>query len=288
MAKKIAVINDLSGFGKCSLTAAIPVIASMGVQPCPLPTAILSAQTGYPSYFLDEYTERMERIYREWEKMKVRFDGIYSGFLANTEQIRQVHNMFDLLGQEGTFLLVDPVMGDNGARFEMFSEGFQSRMRELAARAHLITPNFTELCLLAGEDPAIAGEEREGEEVKERASDMAEGLMKEGCSQMVVTGIRLRDREGHKIGNLVLDGEKRELLVAAFVGESYSGTGDLFASVIAAGKVRGMALGDSVRLAQRFLVASIEDAVRRKVPRNEGVEFENHLGILTRACNDDK
>ena len=87
MTKKIAVINDLSGFGKCSLTAAISVIAAMGVQPCPLPTAVLSAQTGYDSYFLDDYTDKMEPFFREWEKMGAAFDGIYTGFMAGSRQI---------------------------------------------------------------------------------------------------------------------------------------------------------------------------------------------------------
>ena len=87
MTKRIAVVNDLSGFGRCSLTAAISVIAAMGVQPCPLPTAILSAQTGYPSYFYDDYTDKMAEIQEEWKKMSVRFDGIYMGFMSGCRQI---------------------------------------------------------------------------------------------------------------------------------------------------------------------------------------------------------
>ena len=89
MTKKIAVINDLSGFGKCSLTAAISVIAAMGVQPCPLPTAVLSAQTGYPSYYCDDYTDRMELIYREWEKMRVHFDGICTAIYVGRRSDRK-------------------------------------------------------------------------------------------------------------------------------------------------------------------------------------------------------
>lgn len=99
MTKKIAVINDLSGFGKCSLTAAVSAIAAMGVQPCPLPTAVLSAQTGYPSYYCDDFTDRMPRIFREWEKMQVRFDGIYTGFLSGEHQIQVVLDFLDILKQ---------------------------------------------------------------------------------------------------------------------------------------------------------------------------------------------
>ena len=94
MVKKIAVIQDLSGFGKCSLTAAIPVISVMGVQPCPLPTAVLSAQTGYPSYYLDDYTDKMEYIRSEWEKLGAHFDGIYTGFVASEAQIDRIFERF--------------------------------------------------------------------------------------------------------------------------------------------------------------------------------------------------
>ena len=94
MTKKIAVINDLSGFGRCSLTAAISVLSVMGVQPCPLPTAVLSAQTGYPSYYCDDYTDKMQYFRREWKKMDARFDGIYTGFVASE---RQIENIFEFL-----------------------------------------------------------------------------------------------------------------------------------------------------------------------------------------------
>ena len=110
MTKKIAIINDLSGFGRCSLTAAISVTAAMGVQPCPLPTAILSAQTGYPSYYWDDYTDKMEHFRLEWKKMDVHFDGIYTGFVASERQIRHIFDFIETFYKEGTFLIVDPVM----------------------------------------------------------------------------------------------------------------------------------------------------------------------------------
>lgn len=112
MTKKIAVINDLSGFGRCSLTAAISVLSAMGVQACPLPTAILTAQTGYPSYYCDDYTDKMEYFRIEWEKMGQQFDGIYTGFVAGEKQVRQIFRFLDTFRRPDAFLLVDPVMGD--------------------------------------------------------------------------------------------------------------------------------------------------------------------------------
>ena len=109
--KKIALINDLSGFGKCSLTAAIPVISVMGLQACPLPTAILSAQTGFADYFCDDYTDRMDEFTEQWKKMEVSFQGIYSGYLAGSRQLEKVIHFLDQFKKEDTLYLADPIMG---------------------------------------------------------------------------------------------------------------------------------------------------------------------------------
>ena len=146
--KKIAVIQDLSGLGKCSLTAAIPVISVMGVQAVPLPTAVLSNQTGYPSYYCDNYTEHMEQIMDEWEKRGFSPDGIYTGFLADEEQADKILDFFRRFRKEKTVVLVDPVMGDNGGAYGIYTEGLRERMVQLVRSAQVITPNLTEALLL--------------------------------------------------------------------------------------------------------------------------------------------
>ena len=146
--KKIAVIHDLSGMGKCSLTAAIPVISAMGVQACPLPTAILSNQTGYGSYFWDDYTDRMEQIMDEWKKMGFRPDGVYTGFLGDARQVDVILKFVDTFCTETTHILVDPVMGDQGKVYKTYSEELCEKMRILVQHATVITPNITEALLL--------------------------------------------------------------------------------------------------------------------------------------------
>ena len=148
MTKKIAVINDLSGFGRCSLTAAISVISAMGIQACPLPTAILTAQTGYPHYYLDDYTDKMDIYRQEWQKMGQHFDGIYTGFVASEAQIDQIFHFIDTFYTSDTFLLVDPVMGDDGIKYDMFTPKLLEKMNALVGEADIITPNLTELWLL--------------------------------------------------------------------------------------------------------------------------------------------
>lgn len=152
MGKKVAVINDLSGFGRCSLTAAISVLSAMGVQACPLPTAVLSAQTGYEDYHCVSLTEEMEQFRRSWEKMEARFDGIYTGFAADEEQIGHMIHIAETFHKKKAFLLVDPIMGDHGYKFDIFSIEFCRKMRELAKMADIVTPNLTELCILTDTD----------------------------------------------------------------------------------------------------------------------------------------
>lgn len=283
MSKKIAVINDLSGFGRCSLTAAISVIAAMGVQPCPLPTAILSGQTGYPGYFCDDYTDRMGKIRREWEKMEVSFDGIYTGFMSESSQIEEVFRFLDSFYKKKTFLLVDPVMGDNGKGFDIFTPELRRMMRELASRADIITPNLTELCMLTDTDYRMIEQMTDEKHLLTVIGQMARNMIAKGPKEIVVTGILFTDSADgvRKMGNLAVTKKRSDLAAFPFVGESYSGTGDLFASAVAGGKARGDSLDEIMKTAGRMIELALEDSVREGVPRNDGVNYEKYLWMLT-------
>lgn len=287
MTKKIAVINDLSGFGRCSLTAAISVIAAMGVQPCPLPTAVLSAQTGYPSYFCDDYTDKMENFRQEWEKMDAQFDGIYTGFVASEHQIENIFTFLKTFQRKNTFLLVDPVMGDNGKVYAMFTDRLLSLMKELVWKADAITPNLTELCLLTDTDYRMIQNMTDERNMLVVVEQMARNVIKKGPDTVVVTGIHFLDGEDgvEKMGNLAVSGKQVSLSAFPYVGGSYSGTGDLFASVIAAGIARGDKITESIRLAGGFIERAIVDSVKENIPRNDGVNYEQFLGMLMKNTN---
>ena len=282
MSKKIAVINDLSGFGRCSLTAAIPTISVMGIQPCPLPTAVLSAQTGFPSYYCDDYTEKMEHFRQEWEKMGVQFDGINTGFVASETQIRRIFRFLDTFYRESTFLLVDPVMGDEGRVYKLFTPELLRRMKELALRADVVTPNLTELCLLTGADYGELGRMKGEKEITEAAGELAEKLMESGPDTVVVTGIRFEDAQSGErmIGNLAVDQSGRRLSAFPYIGGSFSGTGDLFASIIAGGIARGDDIFRTMDLAGEFVERAMKDSAAEGVERNQGTNFEKYLGML--------
>lgn len=284
--KKIAVLNDLSGMGKCSLTAAIPVISVMGIQACPLPTAVLSAQTGFPSYYCDDYTDRMDAIMEEWKKMDFYPDGIYTGFLADARQTDKAVEFIEQFAKEDTKILIDPVMGDNGEEYPIYTEALCEKMRILVRRATVITPNLTEaLLLLYGAQRAhvlwkelsLMDEER----LLKFTESTGKELSKEFDTEVVITGIDLPARENHQeIGNLICQDGVQTWVSTVKEGGSYSGTGDLFASVLSAGMVKGMDTVDSVRKAVKFLSKGIHDAVLEGTDRNEGICFERYLSEL--------
>ena len=261
------------------MTAAIPVISVMGVQPCPLPTAVLSAQTGYPSYYLDDYTDKMEYIRSEWEKLGAHFDGIYTGFVASEAQIDRIFDFLDTFRKADTFLLVDPVMGDDGVKYDMFTDGLLEKMKELACQADVLTPNLTELCLLTEADYETVCS-LPGELKIEIIHQMANSLLEKGVKNIIVTGIHLTENGEQKIGNLIITQEQCELIAFPYIGGSYSGTGDIFASIIAGGMVRGDSLRDLCLLAGRFVEAAMRDSAADQVEEIAGTEFEQHLGML--------
>ena len=280
--KKVAVIQDLSSFGKCSLTAVIPVLSVMGVQACPLPTAILSAQTGFPSFFCEDFTSKMLYFEEEWSKLQVTFDGFYTGFVTGQEQIDNIFRFLDKFHTKENILLVDPVMGDVGEAYKLFTEELLVRMRELVKCADVITPNVTECCLLTGlsyEKLHSYSNERDFIKALEEAG---KALQQETKAKVIITGVNppSEDTDKQFIGNMYLDWNKTIYGAMPYNGKSYSGTGDLFASVIMGSMMRGENLEKAVQLAEAFLTAAIKDTTLEQIPKEEGVNFEKFLRML--------
>lgn len=306
--KKIAVLNDLSGLGKCSLTAAIPVISVMGVQACPFPTAILSNQTGYESCFRDDYTNRMDAYMEEWKKRKVTFDGIYTGFLVGESQAEKILAFIEAFAGKDTQILTDTVLGDQGKAYDFYTEAFCDKIRKICERAHVITPNLTEaLLLLYGkEGMEMRWKHLLQRNVKQYQEEIAElgNMLAERFSlkAAVITGIDLprddgqktgksaenagedsgtgRMSEGMRIGNLIWEKGQASWVISQKTGGSYSGTGDLFASVLSAGMVKGLTMEACAKKAAAFLEKGIRDAVAEGTDRNDGICFETYLHEL--------
>lgn len=280
--KKIALVNDLSGFGKCSLTAAISVVSVMGIHAVPLPTAVLSAQTGFPSFYCDDYTDRMDFFTDEWQKMNVHFDGIHSGYLAGPAQIKKVVHLLDVFQTNDTIYLADPVMGDNGRHIKAFSKALLDGMKQLCARARITTPNLTELCLLTGTDyEALTALSSSGDYLA-RIQTVAQNLLHimppNACT--LVTGIIRQSGKDTFMGNMAVTADNTFYHETPYIPQSFSGTGDLFAAVICASLVNGLTVKQAAKKAAYFLKPAIEDAVAECVESNHGVDFEKYLGRL--------
>ncbi|MEE1314676.1 MAG: pyridoxamine kinase [Faecalimonas sp.] len=282
MVKRVAVINDLSGLGKCSLTAAIPVLSVMGVQACPIPTAILTNQTGYDSYYCDDYTDKFKHYTNEWKKRDLTLDGIYTGFLGSAAQVEEILHFCKEFRREDTLLFVDPVMGDNGKVYDVYTPELGKQMHRLVTHADVITPNLTECCLLTGTDYAELTAYASHADYLQRIKAMAASLFVYDIKTIVVTGIihQAESDTEPQYYNLVVTKDGCNIVSSPIHGCSYSGTGDLMASVVCAGIVRDDSATDSVQKAVRFLEAALIDTIKEAIPRNNGLNFEPYLSLL--------
>lgn len=269
--KKIAVINDISGFGRCSVAVALPVISHMKVQCCPLPTSIFSNHTGFPEFFFDDYTEKMEPYMEQWKKLDLKFEGITSGFLGSVRQIEIVKEFIEKFRTGRTRVIIDPVIGDNGKPYPIYTEQMCQAMKELVAYADILTPNLTECCILTDTPYKETGWR------KEELFTMVRKLAQVGAQKIVVSGIRM----GQYIGNVVYEqGKEPKLIRCKRVGHERSGTGDIFAAIIAADCVNGVEFETSVRKAAGFIKKCIAVTEQYDIPKTDGVCFEEVLDQL--------
>ena len=268
--KKIAVINDFSGFGRCSIAVALPIISAMRIQCCPLPTSIFSNHTGFESFFFEDYTSRMQPYIEEWKKLGLQFSGISTGFLGSKEQIQIVLQFFKDFGTEDNVIVVDPVMGDYGKTYSTYTPEMCEEMKKLVTYADILTPNLTEACILT-DTPY-----HEKWSMKEVGA-LAEKLSGMGPEKVVITGII----QGEFIANYCYEkGQAGKIRRTHKVGTQRSGTGDIFAAIITADAVNGVPFQDSVRKASLFIKKCIEKSIEMDLPLTDGVCFEEVLHKL--------
>ena len=257
---RLAMINDIAGFGRCSTTVSLPVISVMKVQVCPVPTSVLSNHLGFPLCHFDDYTSHMRDYIKVWNELGLTFDGLYCGFLGNEEQIDIVREFVEMF--RPPLFLLDPVMGDHGRAYSSITETHVQKMKELLPLADIITPNITEACLLTGTPW------KDGEWTMQELSGLCERLaslcLKDSVSaSIVITGIR----QGDFLVNFLWD-------------DGVYSTGDIFASILAADAVRGETLLSSVQKAANFVGLCIAGSEKAGTPVQEGVVFEKYLAAL--------
>ncbi|MCM1159177.1 MAG: pyridoxamine kinase [Bacteroidales bacterium] len=264
----IAIVNDISGFGRCSVTVALPILSAMQIQCGIVPTAVLSNHTGYPDYSLLDFTPYMNEYLEKWDALHFSFDGIYTGFLGSEKQLSTIIGMFNRFSF--TKRIVDPVMGDDGMLYDSYTEEMCHAMKQLVAHSTLTTPNLTELCLLT--DRPYHKEIPESDIL-----DMCKTLVRNGAGQIVVTGIE----KENLIGNAIYENGNFELLYEPKIYPPRPGTGDVFSSILAGGSLHNTPLRESVITASRFIRTCLITSSEINVPLNDGVCFELHLDMLT-------
>lgn len=271
-APRIAAIHDLSCFGRCSLTIALPVLSAMGCQCCPLPTALLSAHTGISGFTFLDTTDEMRRISAHWSQLSLHFQAIYTGFLSSAPQINLVEDFLRRFHAPDTLLVMDPVMGDHGTPYKTCTPALRQGLRELVAQADVITPNLTEAAILLD----IPYHESQTAD----ASELVRALSLQGQRSVVLTGYAAAPGQ---VGALCYDRDTRqvEAVQTARVPQDFPGTGDLFASVLTGALTRGAPLLQAARTAVDFVGSCVARSVAEGAGEAEGVDFEPLLRQLT-------
>ena len=271
--KKIAAIHDLSGYGRCSLSVIIPVISAMGIQVCPVPTAVLSTHTGgFTDMALEDLTEHISDCYEHYKRLGLQFDAIYTGFMTSSEQVDSCLKFFD--GNPDALKVVDPVLGDNGKPYSTCTPELMRRMKELVEEADVITPNLTETCMLLGEEcPPMMS-------VSQARSWLARLSNKPRI--VVIKGVPLIDDEGQKLSNIGFDRESGSFWRIDWdhIPMHYPGTGDIFTSVLTASLLKGESLPIALNRATTFTEIAVKTTYSYGTEARQGVLFEDCLSWL--------
>lgn len=275
--KRVAVINDLSGFGKCSLSAAISVLSVMGHEACPMPTAVLTNQTGYKDFYSVDMTDAMPNYAKMWQMLGKSFDAIYSGFVSSERQIDIISDFIEKFRTSDTLVLVDPVMGDNGKSYATYTKSICDKMCSLAKSADMITPNLTEFCIITDTDFEYLNSFEQSNLFFEKISDVAMSYIKRTGQQLVVTGINAGDM---LYNGVFMTDRQPAFISSAQYGNGFSGTGDLMASIICGSLLNGNDLVEAVKKASAFIEKSVVDTIQNSYDRNDGINFEKYLYTL--------
>jgi pyridoxine kinase len=272
--KRVLAVHDISCFGRCSLTVALPIISAAGIETTVLPTAVLSTHTGgFSGFTYRDLTDDILPVAQHWQNLGLEFDSIYTGFLGSFEQIDFVAKIFDMFRNDNILTVVDPVMADYGKLYSIFPSNFPEGMRKLCRKADLIVPNLTEAAFLLDE------QYHDGTYTRDETEKILRKLSTLGPKYVVVTGI---SHDGIQLGSASYDANLDEFSYASEtrIEPMYHGTGDVFASALVAALLNGRTLAQANAIAVRFTVDSIARTKNAGTDNRFGVNFEAGLSNL--------
>lgn len=272
--RRIAAIHDLSGIGRTSLMAVIPILSTMGFNVCPLPTAILSNHSQYPDFSFLDLTEEMPRIIDQWEKLGVTFDAIYTGYMGSPRQIEIVCGFIERFRTADTLVVVDPVLGDNGHLYSKMTQEMVEEMRRLACRADVLTPNLTEAF-------ALLDRHYKTDCTTEELKDLIAELSEMGPDTVIITGVPVPGQSGL---TSVIARSKSDLrtwkVTCPYLPAHYPGTGDSFTSVITGSLLQGDSLPIALDRAAQFILQGIRSTFGYRMDNRDGILLERVLPNL--------
>lgn len=273
--KRVLTIQDISCIGKCSLTAAIPIISALGIETCIVPTALLSTHTQFSGFTFCDLSEEMKKIKEHWQSMGFKFDAIYTGYLGSESLVNLALEFIDSFRDENTRVIVDPAMAEAGALYNGLPSGYEKHMKKLCNRADIILPNISEACLML-EEP-YPGEGASEEKIRELL-DKLEGL---GAASSVITGV---DFGNGKLGFAGKNGGKYFSYGADKVDMVSHGTGDVFAASFTGCLVRGKEEFEALKIATEFTSAAINNSYKDPNHVDYAVNFEAEIPCLLRLA----
>lgn len=274
--KKVAAVHDLSGYGRVSLTVIIPILSSMGVQVCPLPTAILSTHSQYEGFSFVDLTDNMQPIIDHWKRLNLEFDAIYSGFLGSAAQIDIVAQFIDDFRRSSTMVVVDPVLGDNGRRYASISEEMVKEMRMLVEKADIITPNLTEVALLLNEPYLARVSDEQVRSYLLRLSEM-------GPKIVMITSIPASDDQHTSVIAYNKEDGRFWKVSCSYIPTAFPGTGDTFASVVVGSILQGDSLPIALDRAVSFASLGVRATFGYPAKPLEGILLERILPSLSQG-----
>lgn len=270
--KRIVTVQDISCIGKCSLTVALPIISSMGVEAAVLPTAVLSTHTAFKGFTFRDLTSDIRPIADHWKNENIDFDAVYTGYLGSFEQLKLVSDFIDDFSTEENLIIIDPVMGDFGKLYPGFTQEFADKMANLCGKADIIVPNMTEASFML----RIEYKENYDEAY---VKDILKKLCENGAKKAVLTGINYVEGQ---IGVMCYDSQTDtySTYFREKVNASYHGTGDVFASTLTGALVKGFSFEESLKIAVDYTVECIRATNEDKNSHWYGVNFEETIPYL--------
>ena len=268
--KRVLTIQDISCFGQCSLTVALPILSACGVETVFLPSAVLSTHTGgFTGFTFRDLTDDIPSIAAHWKKEGIDFDAIYTGYLGSVKQIDMVKDIFNTLTRENGIKIVDPAMADNGNLYYGFDEVYAKAMASLCAEADLVLPNITEACFMTG----MEYKEKYDEQY---VNDILDALEKAGMKNVILTGISYNEAT---TGVVVKVNGKTEYYSHRRLPVGSHGTGDVFASAFTGAVLRGKSAYGASKVAANYTLRCIENTVGDETHKY-GVKFETAIPYL--------